>query len=208
MTMIKNLRSTGGFTLIEIVIVLAIIAVLAGILAPTLTRYVGDSRIRKAEVDVQHIGGAIAMMYGDTGHWPIWVLGTATTADDDAYNILVSNDGTKPDESASLTAITGPWPTADTDDLTPQLIDNIPSYPLTGRRAWRGPYIERVLADPWGSKYMVNVEFLLPGEVGGTSPVFVLSAGPNKLVETDFDQDGPNITSAVVGSDDIIFRIK
>ncbi|MCB7129933.1 MAG: prepilin-type N-terminal cleavage/methylation domain-containing protein, partial [Candidatus Brocadiales bacterium] len=67
----KKLKCKSGFTLIEIVIVLAIIAVLAGILAPTLTRYVGDSRIRKAEVDVQHIGGAIALMYGDTGHWPI-----------------------------------------------------------------------------------------------------------------------------------------
>ncbi len=206
--MTQNLRSTGGFTLIEIVIVLAIIAVLAGILAPTLTRYVGDSRIRKAEVDVQHIGGAIALMYGDTGHWPIWVDGTETKSTSGDYNTLYSADGTMPDVGT-----TGWTVATNADDFENQIVNNTPgdvaaaAYPTTGRRAWRGPYLEKVLGDPWGSKYLINVEFLQPANVGGVAPVFVLSAGPNKLVETVFDQTstGPSLTR---GGDDVIFRIK
>ncbi len=190
----------SGFTLKEIVIVLAIIAVLAGILTPTLTRYVGDSRFRKAEADTRAIAAAMAMMYGDTGHWPIWVSGTATKASDTAYNILVSNDGDTPALDTGITEWDG---TA--EDFTDQIIDNDVSYPTTGRRAWRGPYMEKLTADPWGSKYLANVEFLQPSEVGGAKPVFVISAGPNKLVETVFDQTGPSITR---GGDDIIFRIK
>lgn len=200
-TMRMNMtRGMGGFTLIEIVIVLAIIAVLAGILAPNLTRFVSDSRIRKAEADTRNIGAAIGMMYSDTGHWPIWSSGTATGAGDTKFDILVSNDGTKPAESVSSS-----WPTTDSDDIDDQLINNAPNYPTTGRRAWKGPYLESVQADPWGSKYMVNVKFLQPANIGGTKPVFVLSAGPNKLVETDFQQNGPSLT---VGGDDIVFRIK
>ena len=198
--MSQNLRSASGFTLIEIVIVLAIIAVLAGILAPTLTRYVGDSRIRKAEADVQHLGAAMALMYGDTGHWPIWSSGTATTAGDTDFNLLDTVDGDDPDMDAGITE----WDGAG-DTFTAQLIDNTPAYPTAGRRQWRGPYLEKVLADPWGSNYYANVEFLQPALVGGSQPVFVLSAGPNKLVETLFDQTGPSIER---GGDDIIFRIK
>jgi general secretion pathway protein G len=194
-------RITGhrsGFTLIEIVIVLAIIAVLAGILTPTLTRYVGDSRTRKAEADTRAIGAAIAMMYGDTGHWPIWVSGTATKSSDSDYNVLETADGDDP------TATDVEWNAA-ADTFTDQIVDNAVSYPTTGRRAWRGPYMEKLMADPWGSMYKANVEFLQPANVGGSKPVFVVSAGPNKIIETTFDQAGPGITR---DGDDIIFRIK
>ncbi len=198
--MTKTLRSTGGFTLIEIVIVLAIVAVLAGILTPTLTKYVGDSRQRKAEADTRGLAAAMAMMYGDTGHWPIWVVGTATTATDSAYNVLVTADGDIPAMDVGVTEWNG-----SSEDFKDQIIDNAVGYPATGRRAWRGPYMENTMADPWGSKYMANVEFLQPANIGGTKPVFVLSAGPNKLIETMFDQSGPSIAR---GGDDIIFRLK
>ncbi len=206
--MIKRLKGNGGFTLIEIVIVLAIIAILAGILTPTLTRYVGDSRIRKAEADVQSIAAAIGLMYGDTGLWPVWTAGTVTTGTGD-FEILVSNDGEHPDDDAGLSGEDA-WDTttkAASDDLDDQLIINAASYNTTvgDRRIWRGPYLEKVLADPWGMKYMVNVDYLKPANVGGAGPVFVLSAGPNKLVETEFEQTGPSFTP---GGDDIVFRLK
>ncbi len=200
--MTKTLKGTGGFTPIEIVIVLAIVAILAGILTPTLTRYVGDSRIRNAEADVQAIAGAIGMFYGDTAHWPIWQSGNATKASDVDFDILVSSDGETPSAGDASA-----WTTSNLDNIGDQLVDNVPSHTTTAgdRRRWRGPYIEKVLADPWGKKYMVNVQYLQPGNVGGANPVFVFSAGPDMNVDTAFTQTGPSIT---VGGDDIVFRIK
>ena len=203
----KKFGGTGGFTLIEIVIVLAIIAVLAGILAPTLTRYVGDARTRKAEADTRNLGAAIGKFYADTGNWPVWFSSANMNTNALKYDLLVSADGARADQATGITGwdetITG----AAKDTFTDQLIDNVPAYSTSGRRGWKGPYLghESATADPWGTKYYANVEFLRPSEVGGAKPVVVLSAGPNKLIETVFDQAGPGLT---VCGDDIIFRVK
>ena len=51
MKMMNRAREVSGFTLIEIVIVLAIIAVLAGILSPNITRFVGDAGIETIKIN-------------------------------------------------------------------------------------------------------------------------------------------------------------
>ncbi|MCQ4573772.1 MAG: prepilin-type N-terminal cleavage/methylation domain-containing protein [Candidatus Brocadiales bacterium] len=200
--MTKNLRSASGFTLIEIVIVLAIIAVLAGILAPTLTRYVGDSRNRKAQADTQHIATALAALNADTLDWPISTDLSASPPTENVDMLAGSGDaavdGTGTGWTIKKVALLQ-------DDLSDHIFTNGAVYDSTGRRRWRGPYLEKIDEDPWGSAYLVNVEFLQKGNVNGTKPVFVLSAGPNKVIDTNFDQAGPTIT---VGLDDIIFRIK
>ena len=202
MKIMKKFGGTGGFTLIEIVIVLAIIAVLAGILTPTLTRYVGDARTRKAEADTRNLGAAIGKFYGDTGNWPIWSAGSDMTADGTKYALLDTAEGEEADMNTGVTEWTGAGDTFDA-----QLINNTPAYSTSGRRAWKGPYLghESATADPWGTKYYANVEFLQPANVSGAKPVFVLSAGPNKLIETAFSQTGPGLA---VGGDDITFRVK
>jgi general secretion pathway protein G len=200
------IRRSGGFTLIEIIVVLAIIAMLAGILAPVLTRYVGDSKIRRAEGDCQRIAAAMGLFYSDVGEWPIWFNGNATKPGDGKFNTIIGT-GDSPDDMAS----TG-WSIAggSVDTIKNQLISNkpggnTPGYPTTGKRAWHGPYLDDEKADPWGSRYMVNVEFVWPANVSGAKPVIVLSSGPNKKVDTTYSQTGPDL---VVGDDDIAFRIK
>ena len=90
---------------------------------------------------------------------------------------------------------------------TPDWVRAADAPRTSGRRGWKGPYLghESATADPWGTKYYANVEFLQPANVSGAKPVFVLSAGPNKLIETAFSQTGPSLA---VGGDNITFRVK
>jgi type II secretory pathway pseudopilin PulG len=71
--------------------------------------------------------------------------------------------------------------------------------------AWRGAYLPGPIGpDPWGTRYAVNVEFLAralgAGPSGNVNDVFVISAGPDRVVDTRFDVDG-----VAPGSSDLIY---
>ena len=67
------MRTTGilGFTLIEMVIVVAIVALLAGILVPVAFNQVDDAEKARAMADVRQISSALMLFRQDTGQWPI-----------------------------------------------------------------------------------------------------------------------------------------
>jgi prepilin-type N-terminal cleavage/methylation domain-containing protein len=211
MRKLRNLTRNKGFTLLEIIIVLAIIGVLAGIFAPTLANYVESSKLRRAIEDNEMIGDGMGEFYNDLGEWPIWRNGSNITPTGLRYSVLRG-----PGADPAIGVGTG-WPalTGVTVDLLENHLGvNTPgnnsanAYPTgNGERAWRGPYIERFRPDPWGNRYLVNVEWLWYGTVltNRFRPVFVVSAGPNETIETAYSQTGPALT---VGGDDLIFRIK
>ncbi len=199
----KMLHNKKGFTLIEIVVILAVIAVLSAVISPMIIGYIKDAKIRRAEADVKVIGAAIMAFSKDLREWPIWAVGTATKPADDDYDVLSSEAG---DDAAAATGATYDTSTG-LDSLDDQLVTNDPSYSLTGKRKWMGPYLENISEDPWGNKYYVNVMYLQPSYLspGSEMAVFALSAGPNELIDTDFEQA---ITAFSGGGDDITYRIK
>ena len=194
-----RLRNKKGFTLIEVVVILAVIGILAAVLTPMLTSYIDDARQTRAESDVKAIGAAISAFNKDMRTWPIWASGTATKATDDKYDVLYSEAG---DDAAVASGKTFDTST-NGDSLEDQLLTNDPGYPTSGKRKWRGPYLESINGDPWGNKYYVNVKYLQPGQSGYA--VFVLSAGPNGTIDTDAEQ---TVTGFTAGGDDIVYRIK
>lgn len=173
---------TGGFTLIEIIIVIAVIAILAGIATPSIVKNINDSRIARTKSDCKEIASAMASFYKDLGKWPTY---NKTTR----LGYLKTNDGTMPKQSA------GWW--GKSDLLDNQLITNAPTYPTTGETKWDGPYQTEFKADPWGHAYLCNVFEL---SVGSTAPVYVLSAGPDGILQTS--------RGALLAGDDIGFRIQ
>ena len=197
----KMLKGKKGFTLIEVIVILAVIAILAAVLTPMIIGYIADARVRAAESDTKTIAAAVQAFNRDMRDWPIWKVGAARKATDTKYDCLQSSDGDTP---AVATGVTIPS-AALIDMIDDHLVTNVQLYPTTGGSKWAGPYLEKVSRDPWGNKYYIDVKGLQPANVGGFTVVWVASAGPNKTLETAFGQAGPTIT---IGGDDIVFRIK
>ncbi|RLB12084.1 MAG: hypothetical protein DRG39_02825 [Deltaproteobacteria bacterium] len=195
------MKKKKGFTLIEVVVVLAVIGILIALLTPMITSYVRDARIRRAQSDTKTIAAAVQAFSKDLADWPIWKDGTKRKATDPVFDALYTSSGDTPATGSGVSIPS----TSNMDTIENQLVDNKPSYPTTGTRKWMGPYLEKVSADPWGNKYYVDVKGLQPANINSMMPAFVVSAGPNKKLETKFAQTGPSIT---IGGDDIVFRIK
>ncbi|MBI3400881.1 MAG: prepilin-type N-terminal cleavage/methylation domain-containing protein [Acidobacteria bacterium] len=217
-------RGQEGFTLLEIIVVLAVIGALAAMLAPVVFRYVDDAKKAQAQNDTITIAAAVQQMYKDTGRWPFYKVGTGKltyTSGTDAA-LLTSNtacagaagtcDTTAPNDSTSGAK----WALSSlADNLANQLILNTPfsgatgtPYTNTGPRPWRGPYLDRIPSlDPWARSYLVNIANADPNAEGPTQKwVIVISAGPNGNLETDPTLAG-TANPAPVG-DDIVARVK
>jgi prepilin-type N-terminal cleavage/methylation domain-containing protein len=78
---------------------------------------------------------------------------------------------------------------------------------------WNGAYVQDIPADPWGRKYLVNLHFSFAGtdhqfepEAHEWNPLYVLSAGPNGLIETpvgEHAKTAPGVEPQP-GGDDVI----
>jgi len=94
----KFLDSQNGFTLMELMVVIAIIVLLAGIMTPNVARRLEKAKMTKAEADIAAIEGAIAMYENDLGTYPpmgIDYLDTCLTGRDSSVIPYVPADNPK-----------------------------------------------------------------------------------------------------------------
>ena len=205
-----HLNFSIGFTLIEIIVVIAAIAILVSILTPMMVKHLEDSKISRAVSDVKIIGAALGDFYKDNAKWPIFIDPTLPLTDSNNIFLLlgVGNDADSIDHDtldAKFWNKAGGWPVNRTDRLEDHLMYNEPPINQYNPARWKGPYLSKITADPWGNHYSVNAlylsELLPEGEV-----VWVLSAGKDETWETDISQ--LNSSLIMVGGDDIAFRIK
>ena len=71
----KSRSRVAGVTLLEIMIVLAVIALIVGLGAPRLMETFGRAKSQAAEVKSATLKGAIQLYYIDTGQYPTAVQG-------------------------------------------------------------------------------------------------------------------------------------
>jgi len=62
--------SEAGFTLVEMLVVLGIIALIAALVGPQLIKYLGKAKSETAAVQVGNLTSALEVYYLDNGHYP------------------------------------------------------------------------------------------------------------------------------------------
>ena len=191
------MSTNRGFTLIELAVVLAVIAILAAVLTPMVTGYIDQARDTRAAGDTRSIATAILGYQRDTSRFPVYNNITEANSDTIGAEELIG-----PGNAPSL----GSWALGSSGTLDTFLNTNLLSLPTSGRGgrvAYRGPYIQ-LEADPWGNYYIVTASDLSRG--GTAQHAFILSAGANQTIETTRDQS--NGGAFTVGGDDVAQRIR
>lgn len=107
-------RLSGGFSLIEIMIVVAIVAIIAVIAVPSYTSYVERSKCTDAQADLMELAQWMERRYaanftyedadGDMPDLPFDVSPEDATAAEAAFNITVAGDNTSFTITAEPTA--------------------------------------------------------------------------------------------------------
>lgn len=201
-----------GFTLIEMVVVLAVVAVLAAVLFPTIARHITDAQITRVVNEEQVITAAVMMLYKDTGKWPNTNTSGIGGPGGNSDRVLTGEIGDPVAVGAAPVSQAGAanWGTfGNAQQLYHFLYINNPNctgnpngatdYPTTGEFSWRGPYMEkRTFLDPWGNQYVINSRYFPPnsGVVVDNHRVLVLSAGEDKLWSTAFSDSINRLSAA------------
>lgn len=65
-----NRRPTRGFTLVELLVVLAILGLLAGLVGPQVMKFLGGSKTKTAKLQIEDLGGAMDLYRLEVGRYP------------------------------------------------------------------------------------------------------------------------------------------
>jgi type II secretory pathway pseudopilin PulG len=172
--------------MMELVVVLAVIAILATLITPVITSYIDRAKITKAQSDVRNITAALVQFGNDTLKFPI-------RGPDNRDYLFLASFGE--DADALWTGVS--------TNLDLVMNQNTWNFPTSGTHGWNGPYLDRIGEDPWGKKYYVTIGNLSPNR---PFAAFVLSAGPNQRIETSIEQ--ARSAKFEIGGDDIVHRIR
>jgi prepilin-type N-terminal cleavage/methylation domain-containing protein len=200
------MKSSKGFTLIELAVVLAIIAILAAILTPIVTSYIDQARDVRARADVSAIARAVMLYQRDTGRYPIYDDFAAANGDNATADLLVTS-GSSPNSSGG-----SGWSGLTADPLNDFL--NVNKLGLAtgagpganlGAVAFRGPYLDSIMqGDPWGNQYIVTAAHLKRTVQGNWA--FVISAGPDANISTPYVN--AKTASLTASGDDLVSLIR
>jgi len=178
----QNAANSNGFTLIEVLTVIAIITVLAGLLFPAISGSIQKGKSAVARADVKAIETAVKQYQTEYGKLPL-INGDQGTANDKYFNTSASNEqyflidwlkGTAP--AARVWAL---------DEVNPRRVQFLD---IPGRK--NALSTEGYFQDPWGTVYTIVIDKDYNRDIEGIPiPLSVIarSAGPDKTLGTPDD---------------------
>jgi prepilin-type N-terminal cleavage/methylation domain-containing protein len=178
-----------GFTLVEVVVVLAVVLLVSSLAVPVVSGYLQDGRRAQAEADVRKLAAALTRFYKDNGCYP-----SRYRTNNDLLSVLVSGPAVPAGNPWAAGHQFATWASGASsgDSLDHHLCVNAPqgepanAYPTTSIARWRGPYLPGPAPlDPWGRPYVVNVIASWSTSTTQYKRLYVLSAGPNGVIDTN-----------------------
>jgi len=212
------MKRNGGFTLVEVVVVVAIVALLSAIIVPVISKQIDEAKIGRAKNECMVIASAMNQFYKDVGLWPAAKNNGGARADNALYN-LVSGTAVV-DITTATTALSYGYSAVGNDDwydggqtdevglvdiMDYHLAQNKPentagaAYPTSGEFYWKGPYLPAVGKDPWGKYYVCNIR---AAYTGTTILCVVACSGPDGDWDTAKAATTPAL-GATASTDDI-----
>ncbi|MGQ9659778.1 MAG: type II secretion system major pseudopilin GspG [Thermochromatium sp.] len=80
-------RRPGGFTLVELLVVLAILGLLAGLVGPQVMKFLGSSKTKTARLQIEDLSAALDLYRLELGRYP---------TESEGLRALVENPGNMP----------------------------------------------------------------------------------------------------------------
>jgi len=163
------MRHTGnrGFSMIELIIIIAILVGLAGVVVPIVSQEIQDSKKSHAIADINRVATALNQYIKDTLYFPTGNQGVTT------YHYLFT-DGLMPQNNI--------FNSGEASHLASFLNTN-----SNGGERWKGPYLQSIPADPWGNAYIINVN----GFFNMEEKAMIISAGPDGVIDTSLHSSSP-----------------
>jgi general secretion pathway protein G len=177
-------RSATGFTLVELVVVVAIVALLAGVLIPVVTSQIDDAKKSRAAGDMDVVAKAFSTFRTHTSMWPAsgnCVAVTSMTtgnAELTEFRCLYAN-------GQELAGWKGPYLNQGTLVNGVMQVATAPSVASGGAG----------LLDPWGQPYRVYT-FAPSGANGGS--IMIVCRGPDGT----FNSSASDINAGTPAGDD------
>ena len=214
------MKKEKGFTVVELLVVMVIIAFLAGLLLPAIRKSRSKALIDKARSEMANLASVMTMVKMDTGYYVelrslacpridetndgIYIDLSSGDADTHSETVFAyydrdsGIDSTQYESQLSKYEVSswdGPYITFQPKSTYQP--DN-GSVPLVSASGWRSD-IERVIPygtpiDPWGRTYLVAYN---PSE----KIMIIYSAGPNGKIETDAGNTTPS-------GDDLLYKFR
>lgn len=176
------MKRNAGFTMIEAIVIVAVIAILGGILTPMVIKEVAKSKITRCKADMEAASTAFNQYFADTSYWPDnWSGATTSAVDFMTFSNLFTN-------GSSHVGWDGPYFERSVLSGATQVVATLTGTVYAG------------FLDPWGRPFRVVYGAVGSATGGPGGAIALVSGGPGATITTT----NANACMGIPAADDLV----